>query len=246
MKEKFIYVCQQCGQQYSKWMGKCQECGEWNSVVEERSVGSSKKKASIITTSSQPQAISEIIAEDFPRIPSDLSELDNVLGGGLVPGSAILLGGEPGVGKSTILLQAADQYAHLKQKVLYVSGEESASQIALRSQRLGVDTNNLLVVCETTLEKIIGHIDKVSPNLLIIDSIQTIYSEQLDSQPGSVGQLRECAYEIISIAKSRNLATFLVGHVTKEGAIAGPKVLEHMVDVVLYFEGTSSQSFRLL
>ncbi|NBX68085.1 MAG: DNA repair protein RadA [Proteobacteria bacterium] len=246
MKEKFIYVCQQCGQQYSKWMGKCQECGEWNSVVEERSVGSSKKKASIITTSSQPQAISEIIAEDFPRIPSDLSELDNVLGGGLVPGSAILLGGEPGVGKSTILLQAADQYARLKQKVLYVSGEESASQIALRSQRLGVDTNNLLVVCETTLEKIIGHIDKVSPNLLIIDSIQTIYSEQLDSQPGSVGQLRECAYEIISIAKSRNLATFLVGHVTKEGAIAGPKVLEHMVDVVLYFEGTSSQSFRLL
>jgi len=246
MKEKFIYVCQQCGQQYSKWMGKCQECGEWNSVVEERSVGNSKKKVATITSSTEPQAISEIIAEDFPRVRSDLSELDNVLGGGLVPGSAILLGGEPGVGKSTILLQAADQYARLKQKVLYVSGEESASQIALRSQRLGVDTDNLLVVCETTLEKIVGHIEKVSPNLLIIDSIQTIYSDLLDSQPGSVGQLRECAYEIISMAKTRNMATFLVGHVTKEGAIAGPKVLEHMVDVVLYFEGTSSQSFRLL
>ena len=246
MKEKFVYVCQQCGQQYSKWMGKCQECGEWNSVVEERSTGNSKKKLTSIANSTHPQPITEIMAEDFPRIASDLSELDNVLGGGLVSGSAILLGGEPGVGKSTILLQAADQFARLNQKVLYVSGEESASQIALRSQRLGINSDNLLVVCETTLEKIVGHIDKISPNLLIIDSIQTIYSDQLDSQPGSVGQLRECAYEIISLAKSRNMATFLVGHVTKEGAIAGPKVLEHMVDVVLYFEGTSSQSFRLL
>ncbi len=246
MKEKFIYVCQQCGQQYSKWMGKCQECGEWNSVVEERSVGSNKKKPTSISTSTHPQPISEIIAEDFPRVASDLSELDNVLGGGLVPGSAILLGGEPGVGKSTILLQAAHQFAKLGHKILYVSGEESASQIALRSQRLGVNSENLLVVCETTLEKIIGHIEKVTPHLLIIDSIQTIYSDALDSQPGSVGQLRECAYEMISLAKARNMATFLVGHVTKEGAIAGPKVLEHMVDVVLYFEGTSSQSFRLL
>ncbi|MFM8314422.1 MAG: DNA repair protein RadA [Deltaproteobacteria bacterium] len=246
MKEKFIYVCQQCGQQYSKWMGKCQECGEWNSVVEERSMGSNKKKPTSISTSTHPQPISEIIAEDFPRVASDLSELDNVLGGGLVPGSAILLGGEPGVGKSTILLQAAHQFAKLGHKILYVSGEESASQIALRSQRLGVNSENLLVVCETTLEKIIGHIEKVTPHLLIIDSIQTIYSDALDSQPGSVGQLRECAYEMISLAKARNMATFLVGHVTKEGAIAGPKVLEHMVDVVLYFEGTSSQSFRLL
>lgn len=246
MKDKFIFVCQQCGQQYSKWMGKCQECGEWNSVVEERGMPSSKKNITSIAIPSHPQPISEIITQDFPRIISDLSELDNVLGGGLVPGSAILLGGEPGVGKSTILLQAADQYARLNQKVLYVSGEESASQIALRSQRLGVNTENLLVVCETNLEKIVGHIEKIVPNLLIIDSIQTIYSGELDSQPGSVGQLRECAYEIIALAKARNMATFLVGHVTKDGAIAGPKVLEHMVDVVLYFEGTSSQSFRLL
>lgn len=247
-KAKFTYACQQCGQTYSKWMGKCQECGEWNSIVEERAVEIPKHGAprSSIVERSEPLPISKIALEYIPRYVSDLSELDNVLGGGLVPGSVVLLGGEPGVGKSTILLQAADQYARSGKKVLYVSGEESASQIALRSNRLGVSTENLLVVSETVLENVIGHLDKHKPDLLILDSIQTVYSNELGSQPGSVGQLRECAYQLISLAKERNLATFLVGHVTKEGSIAGPKILEHMVDVVLYFEGTSSQTFRLL
>lgn len=246
-RAKFTHVCQQCGQAYSKWMGKCQECGEWNSIVEERVVETPKHGAPrSVVERSEPLPISEIATEHIARYVSDLCELDNVLGGGLVPGSVVLLGGEPGVGKSTILLQAADQYARSGKKVLYVSGEESASQIALRSNRLGVSTDNLFVVSETVLENVLGHIEKLKPDLLILDSIQTIYSNQLDSQPGSVGQLRECAYQLISLAKDSSLATFLVGHVTKEGSIAGPKILEHMVDVVLYFEGTSSQTFRLL
>ena len=249
MKQKTVFVCQQCGQKYSKWMGRCQECGEWNSVVEERETGASSGKgraAADASSKSKPQPISEIVAQDFFRHTSDITELDNVLGGGLVPGSVVLLGGEPGVGKSTLLLQAADLFASGGKKVLYVSGEESPSQIALRSQRLGISNTSLLVVSETSLEEVRAHVEKLSPDLLILDSIQTIYSTELESQPGSVGQLRECTFEIISLAKSRHMATFLVGHVTKEGAIAGPKVLEHMVDVVLYFEGTSSQAFRIL
>ncbi len=245
MKEKFIYVCQQCGQKYSKWMGKCQECNEWNSIVEERDIREAKLKPSL-ATGDTPQPIAEIAAQNVPRLLSSITELDNVLGGGLVPGSVVLLGGEPGIGKSTILLQAADQYAHAHPMVLYVSGEESTSQIALRSSRLGVASKNLLVVSETSWEVIQNHVDKVKPKILILDSVQTIYSTKLDSQPGSVGQLREVAYQVISLAKSKGIATWLVGHVTKDGAIAGPKVLEHMVDAVLYFEGSSSQNFRLL
>ncbi len=246
MKEKFIYVCQQCGQQYSKWMGKCQECSAWNSVVEEREVAPANRTKPSLATGESPQPISEIVALNIPRLHSHIDELDNVLGGGLVPGSVVLLGGEPGIGKSTLLLQAADEYAKAHPKVLYVSGEESTGQIALRSTRLGVDCKQLLVVSETSLEQIQNYIEKTKPKILILDSVQTIYSSKLDSQPGSVGQLRECALQIISLAKSKNIATFLVGHVTKEGAIAGPKVLEHMVDVVLYFEGSASQNFRLL
>jgi DNA repair protein RadA/Sms len=248
MKERFVFVCQQCGQKYQKWMGRCQECGQWNTVVEEKEVrGSAKSKAGPAASEApQPQPVAQIVAQTFTRYSSGLSELDNVLGGGLVPGSVVLLGGEPGVGKSTILLQAAEHYAKNGLKVLYASGEESASQIALRAARLGVKSPNLLVLSETSLESIRAQVEKNSPDLLIVDSIQTIYSTELDSQPGSVGQLRECTYEVINLAKHRHMATFLVGHVTKEGAIAGPKVLEHMVDVVLYFEGTSSQTFRLL
>jgi len=246
MKEKWVYVCQQCAQQYSKWMGRCQECGAWNSVVEERELRDAGKGKASLATGEGPQPIADIVAQNIPRLLSDISELDNVLGGGLVPGSVVLLGGEPGIGKSTILLQAADQYAKAHPPVLYVSGEESTGQIALRSSRLGVEAKNLLVVSETSLEQIQNHVDKVKPKILILDSVQTIYSTKLDSQPGSVGQLRECAHQIISLAKSKDIATFLVGHVTKDGAIAGPKVLEHMVDVVLYFEGSSSQNFRLL
>jgi DNA repair protein RadA/Sms len=250
MKQKWVFVCQSCGQRYSKWAGKCQECNEWNTIVEERDVQDSKSRSRSVAGNSEkpqpPQPISEVAAESFNRIVSDISELDSVLGGGLVPGSVVLLGGEPGIGKSTLLLQAAERYAKVSGPVLYVSGEESISQIALRSSRLGVNHSQLLVLSETALERIQTQVENVNPGLLIVDSIQTVYSTELESQPGSVGQLRECAFQLISLAKARNMATFLVGHVTKEGAIAGPKVLEHMVDVVLTFEGTSSHSFRLL
>jgi DNA repair protein RadA/Sms len=246
-KAKFIFACQQCGQQYSKWVGRCTDCGEWNSVVEERdSSAPAGVKSSGSTSQTSPEPISKILATDYPRYVSDLPELDNVLGGGLVPGSVVLLGGEPGVGKSTLLLQAADQFGRTGKTVLYVSGEESGSQVALRASRLGVSTDRILFVSETSLESILGHIEKTNPQILILDSVQTVHSQEMESQPGSVGQLRECSNAIIATCKGRNMAAFLVGHVTKEGAIAGPKVLEHMVDVVLYFEGTSSQNFRVL
>lgn len=215
-------------------------------MIEERDVAPSGRKAQVAIRSEPPRAISEIASETIQRIRSGLKEFDEILGGGLVPGSVVLIGGEPGIGKSTLLLQVAEYYAKEAKTVLYVSGEESASQIALRSQRLGIQNENLLVVAETLLEQIQNHIEKFTPGIVVLDSIQTIYSASLESQPGSVGQLRECAYQIISLAKAKNIAVFLVGHVTKDGSIAGPKLLEHMVDVVLYFEDSSSHSFRLL
>lgn len=247
MKEKWIFVCQQCGQKHSKWSGRCQGCGEWNSVVEEKDITSSgKAKRALTSVTSSPIPITEIMTENYPRLLTDLSEWDNVLGGGLVPGSVVLLGGEPGVGKSTILLQAAEQYTKNGKKVLYSSGEESVSQIGLRAQRLGVKSPDMLLVSETSLQRIFSHLEEIKPDLFVLDSVQTVYSEEIDSQPGSVGQLRECAFRIINYAKEKGIACFLVGHVTKEGAIAGPKILEHMVDVVLYFESTASQNLRLL
>lgn len=244
-KAKFIFACQQCGQQYTKWVGRCTECGEWNSVVEERETAPGSKNV-VEGSLSEPEPISQILASDYPRYLTDLPELDNVLGGGLVPGSVVLLGGEPGIGKSTLLLQAADQFGRLGKTVLYVSGEESTSQVALRAARLGVVSERVLFVSETNLENILKHIEKTNPQILILDSVQTVHSNEMESQPGSVGQLRECSNAVIATCKARNMAAFLVGHVTKEGAIAGPKVLEHMVDVVLCFEGTSSQNFRIL
>lgn len=247
MKEKTVFVCQQCGQSFSKWAGRCQDCGEWNSIVEERSVTAKSGKSRIITAAQdRPLKLTEIPEESGNRVPSGISELDNVLGGGIVPGSALLIGGEPGIGKSTLLLQIAERMAAQGLPVLYASGEESASQIAIRARRLGATSEKVHVLSETSLEAIKNHIDKEKPALLIVDSIQTIYSGLLESQPGSVGQLRECAYQLIGMAKSSGMSTFLVGHVTKDGAIAGPKVLEHMVDVVLYFEGSTSMNFRLL
>ncbi len=249
VKEKTQYICQQCGHRHSKWSGRCADCGEWNSVVEERApAGSSAKRSApnTVVTSDKPIPVTEVVTLDVPRYRTEVSELDNVLGGGLVPGSVVLLGGEPGVGKSTLLLQAADQYARSGKKVLYASGEESTSQIALRSARLGVNSPHLWVVAETTLETIEAHVASMKPDLLIIDSVQTVYSSQLESQPGSVSQLRDCTFQLVSLAKQTGMAIFLVGHVTKDGNIAGPKVLEHMVDVVLYIESTPSQSFRLL
>lgn len=253
-KGKSLYRCEACGATFGKWMGQCPQCNAWNSLVEERTEraarptrpGSDSTGNIAARTPSKVIPIGEIATENYARIRTQLSELDTVLGGGLVPGSAILLGGEPGVGKSTLLLQAAQEYAVQELRVLYVSGEESASQIGLRAERLGVTSPNLWVVAEAELEKIHEHIQKLDPHVLVLDSVQTVFSQELESQPGSVGQLRECTFDIIQTAKARGMAAYLVGHVTKDGAIAGPKILEHMVDVVLYFESTASQTHRLL
>lgn len=247
MAQKYIYACQSCGQKFSKWMGRCSTCGEWNSVSEERApLPSARKNVRGKNASPPPQPIASVSAENVTRWPTDISELDRVLGGGLVPGSAVLIGGEPGVGKSTLLLQCADRYAQMGHRVLYVTGEESISQIAMRAARLDVTHESLLVYAETDLTAILEQVEETKPQVLIVDSIQTMAASELESQPGSVGQIRECAIQITSFTKARSMASFLVGHVTKEGSIAGPKILEHMVDVVLYFEGTSSQSLRML
>jgi len=225
-------------------MGRCQECGEWNSVAEEKQI--SKKASKRIVEREAPKPISELAAVHLERQPSNIGEWDRVLGGGLVPASVVLLGGEPGIGKSTLLLQAVSQYAASGLKILYVSGEESASQIALRSKRLGVKESSLFVASETSMEVIQSEIAKLNPDIVVIDSVQTMHSSELESQPGTVGQLRECAHEMSTLAKAKGFSLFLVGHVTKDGNIAGPKLLEHMVDVVLYFEGASNGAFRLL
>jgi len=247
MKNTTQFFCQGCGQSFPKWQGRCTDCGAWNSLVEEKvAKGSKRGTPRIINDADAPRPITEISAEDFPRVKSELKELDNVLGGGLVPGSVILLGGEPGIGKSTLLLQLSEQYARHGHTVLYVTGEESTSQIALRSVRVGVESSKLLVLSATDLETIHKHVEAIKPRVLILDSIQTTFSSEIESQPGSVGQLRECTFRVVNWCKASNMAAFLVGHVTKEGTIAGPKLLEHMVDAVLYFESTPSQSLRLL
>lgn len=252
MKTLTQFFCQSCGQSFPKWQGRCTECGTWNSLVEERVTKAQKKAGTagvlerLAKEPNAPRPVVEISPEDFPRLKSGIGELDNVLGGGLVPGSVILLGGEPGIGKSTMLLQVSEAYARLGHSVLYVTGEESTSQVALRSERVGVESDKLLVLSATDLETIQKFTDEVKPKILVVDSVQTTYSGQLESAPGSVGQLRECTFRLVNMAKANNMATFLVGHVTKEGTIAGPKLLEHMVDAVLYFETTPSQSLRLL
>ena len=214
-------------------------------MVEEKTAVKAKS-ASPSTKKNTPRPIDEIGAETEDRIPSDISELDGVLGGGLVAGSVLLLGGEPGIGKSTLLLMAAHHYSKSTGIVLYVSAEESESQIALRAERLGVQSKSLFLVSENSIQAIMEHIDALQPKILIIDSIQTVQSAELESQAGTVGQLRECTFALANLSKARGISTFLVGHVTKEGNIAGPKLLEHMVDVVLYFESSTSHSLRLL
>jgi len=243
MKEKWVYYCQECGQKHSKWQGKCQGCNAWNTLVEEKEI---KLTQSILVSDSKPIPLNEIEPEKHKRLQCDLPELDSVLGGGLVPGAVVLLGGEPGVGKSTLLLQACAHYANQGLKVLYVSGEESSSQIALRAKRLGIQNDKIFILAETAWENIEAHLQEINPTVFIMDSVQTVYRSNIESPPGSITQLRECTFQIMNISKRKSLSTFLIGHVTKEGAIAGPKILEHMVDVVLYFESSTSQDFRLL
>jgi DNA repair protein RadA/Sms len=237
-----MYVCQSCGAASLRWMGRCPSCGEWDSLVEEP--GSTPESAAAKEIKVVPLALADSL--EISRILTGNSEFDRVLGGGMVPGSLVLLGGEPGVGKSTLLLQISDLIAGMGQKVLYISGEESAQQIKLRGDRLGTKSKNLLVSTETSMEGVALLVDQESPALLVVDSIQTMSSPELASAPGSVGQVRDCTMRFLDMAKKRNLSTILIGHITKDGAIAGPKVLEHIVDVVLYFEGDMSQNQKLI
>ncbi|MEZ5706807.1 MAG: DNA repair protein RadA [Burkholderiaceae bacterium] len=247
-KEKTTYVCSECGGTSPKWLGKCPSCGAWNTLIESASESGapSRNRFAALAKTAEVAVLSDIEAADVARTPTGHDELDRVLGGGIVEGGVVLIGGDPGIGKSTLLLQALDSLQRTGQKTLYVTGEESGAQVALRSRRLGLDGSQVRVLAEIQLEKILATLDATSPAVAVIDSIQTVYSDQLTSAPGSVAQVRECAAHLTRAAKASGTAIVLVGHVTKEGALAGPRVLEHMVDTVLYFEGDTHSSFRLI
>jgi DNA repair protein RadA/Sms len=241
---KTVYRCQSCGHTSLKWFGRCPDCSEWNSLVEETAI---RIKRDSLHQETEPLSLSDITVGEGERFSVHISELDRVLGGGVVPGSVVLIGGDPGVGKSTLILQAmAGMLLDKDGAGLYVSGEESASQVKLRASRLSINSERILILPETSLETIASQVERIRPVVLVIDSIQTIHSEELMSAPGTVGQVRECSAKLMVIAKRLGIPTFIVGHVTKEGAIAGPRVLEHIVDTVLYFEGERSHSFRIL
>lgn len=245
-KIKSRFVCQSCGAISPKWLGKCLECGAWNTLVEEIEEKQENTKKLNIGGDSAPQRLKDITFDREERYTTQIKELDIVLGGGLVMGSLILVGGDPGIGKSTLLLQVANNIAVQNKKVLYVSGEESMKQTKLRAQRLSVESDSLYIISENNIERIKFHVEQMKPDVLIVDSIQTVYSPDVVSAPGSVSQVREATNQFMNIAKKFGVCTFLVGHVTKTGAIAGPKILEHMVDTVLYFEGEGHNVFRIL
>lgn len=244
--KKVVYFCQNCGHEEAKWLGQCPACKEWNTFVEEK-VLSTTSAASSVRSSRDVKVVSlsEVSADDHARIATGMDELDRVLGGGIVPGSLVLVGGDPGIGKSTLLLQVCQQLANSR-NVLYISGEESLSQIKLRANRMGTFQDNLKLLCETNLVTIRDVIETRKPDLVVIDSIQTMYSEEVSSAPGSVSQVRESTNVFMQLAKGLGITIFIVGHVTKEGTVAGPRVLEHMVDTVLYFEGDRHASYRIL
>jgi DNA repair protein RadA/Sms len=251
-KDKSIFTCSDCGGTTPRWLGKCPACGAWNTLIESTvdSSGSSKNRYTsqfqALAKTSELTKLGDIEATDIDRTATGLEELDRALGGGVVEGGVVLIGGDPGIGKSTLLLQALDALQRKGMNTLYVTGEESGAQVALRSRRLGLDNSQVQVLAEIQLEKILATLQTERPNIAVIDSIQTVYSDQLTSAPGSVAQVRECAAHLTRAAKATGTAIVLVGHVTKEGALAGPRVLEHMVDTVLYFEGDTHSSFRLI
>ena len=242
--KKSVFFCQNCGHEESKWLGQCPACKEWNTFVEEKV---STAKTAVVKTVREAEVVSlsEVSADDHTRILTGIQELDRVLGGGIVPGSLVLVGGDPGIGKSTLLLQVCQRLSQEK-NILYISGEESLAQIKLRANRMGEFKENLKLLCETNLETIKNIIEGRHPQLVIIDSIQTMYSEEVSSAPGSVSQVRESTNVFMQLAKGLGISIFIVGHVTKEGTVAGPRVLEHMVDTVLYFEGDRHASYRIL
>jgi DNA repair protein RadA/Sms len=243
-KKKSVFFCQNCGHEENKWLGQCPACKEWNTFVEERVVSVKGSSAGTLKT---PEVLSldEVESDDSARVQTGIRELDRVLGGGIVPGSLVLVGGDPGIGKSTLLLQVCQHLAG-QQEVLYISGEESLAQIKLRANRMGAFSNQLKLLCETNLDLIRNVIEKKRPAVVIIDSIQTMYNEEIGSAPGSVSQVRESTNVLMQLAKGLGISIFIVGHVTKEGTVAGPRVLEHMVDTVLYFEGDRYASYRIL
>jgi len=247
-KAKTHFVCQSCGYQAPKWLGKCPGCQEWNTFVEERVVEEKAPERDLLGFEAEavPKPITEIVPEEKGRLQVGIGEFDRVLGGGIVLGSVILVGGDPGIGKSTLLLQVMHRLALKEKRILYISGEESLQQTKMRADRLGVSSDQLFVVSETSLEKILQDIQTLRPSTVVVDSIQTIYASDLPSTPGSISQVREASSRLLYLAKHLSIPVFLVGHVTKEGFIAGPKVLEHMVDTVLYIEGESNHAFRIL
>lgn len=244
MKIKTVFTCIECGYESAKWLGKCPACNNWNSFVEEKEA-KLKNAKTITVKKSKPLYLNEVETNSEQRYKTGMEELDRVLGGGIVKGSLVLFGGDPGIGKSTLLLQICN-YLGQNNKILYVSGEESQNQIKIRSERLKINTKNLLLLSETDMDIISEYINEIKPDIVIIDSIQTIYKSEISSAPGSVSQVRDATYGFMSIAKSSDTAILLVGHMTKEGMLAGPRVLEHMVDCVLYFEGERHHSYRLL
>ena len=244
-KKKSIYFCQNCGHEENKWLGQCPACKEWNTFVEEKITTSKSAAAARLDSEIQVLGLSEVKLDDTLRVQTGIQELDRVLGGGIVPGSMILVGGDPGIGKSTLLLQVCQHLAEV-QNVLYISGEESLAQIKLRANRMGEFSDRLKLLCETNLDIIRSVIEKKRPATVIIDSIQTMYNEEVGSAPGSVSQVRESTNVLMQLAKGLGISIFIVGHVTKEGTVAGPRVLEHMVDTVLYFEGDRHASYRIL
>lgn len=248
-KAKLLYVCQECGHESPRWVGRCPGCETWNSIVQEMQPSASTLRSGIspgLSSGEKPVAIGAVDVEDAPRFATGLGELDRVLGGGVVPGSVVLVGGDPGIGKSTILLQLAASIAARQGPVLYVSGEESARQLRLRADRLETLSDRLFVLSETNVDLIEQHSLHMKPVLLVVDSIQTVFRPEIPSAPGSVTQVREAAAQLLRLAKTQGIAVFIVGHVTKDGSLAGPRVLEHIVDTVLYFEGERHASFRIL
>ncbi len=246
-KIKTRFVCQDCGDVSPKWQGKCPDCGAWNKYVEEREpVGRSAERPTLFGDSDKVSRISDVDISNDQRLLTQIGEFDRVLGGGVVQGSVVLVGGDPGIGKSTLMLQALQRLGASISPVLYVSGEESSRQVRLRADRLKVVSKNLFLLCETNLDAIFDQVEELKPKALVLDSIQTIYLPNVESAPGSISQVRECAARVIQMAKTRGVPVFLVGHVTKEGTISGPKALEHIVDTVLYFEGERHQSYRIL
>ncbi|HEY2971759.1 MAG TPA: DNA repair protein RadA [Pyrinomonadaceae bacterium] len=250
-KTETIFVCQSCGHQSRKWLGKCPECGEWNSLVEERERFTKKGgvRNGFKLREVAAVAYSEIESQDETRVSSGVTEFDRVLGGGIVPGTLVLIGGDPGIGKSTLMLQVADRLSSKgvdSGAVLYVSGEESERQIKLRGERLRIEAQNLFLLPETNLENIFHEVERLSPKAIVVDSIQTVFSAMIESAPGSVSQVREAAHQFLLLAKNRTIPVFLIGHITKDGSIAGPKALEHIVDTVLYFEGERHHNHRIV